>query len=658
MNERNITLTLDHSNLQNLANAASLNDSLDITGESYTVRCVTEMASQTAPLSVDALPLDQAVEFAHHVSQGSTSAGEAQDWGQRLYTALIGDHPWASDVEGLLNQGDYLHIRLDVRAPALRPLLWELIYHDQFLSLLPQVRLSRIGPQPLQRAFGRPVQIVVLAANIPQFQANQEAEAIYSVLNQAQREGQVFVRPIDYPPGATLAQTLSRMQIAQCDILHLIGHIEVSENQPWFYLDAQPAPFRDLIQACQTLKPQVVYFSACNGTAVPNGDPARSPAYLLQQQANVPVVIGPYGTTTVWSSQQFAVEFYRALVSGLNAAAAVARARRQLYMALQESPGRGYAFDWAGPLLYQSDDKGFALTMAGQPVQETPVAKTPAASHMAVEDAFDSIPEVFQSINEIVSLPATTWVEAMPTVTQLDSESPPPIDAALPGLSDEIRALLQTHIAQDTTLDALNEVLHRPNAARAQKETAIEALGLLGQQQAMARRLLINLATDQADEQTTYLRRKAVEQLGSIRDQSALDALLIATTDPDGQVRAGAQKALNRASHQASTQRRQGQLLLPIPSTEATRQIAPLRQAVSTLKSLAPRERIDLLKQVETLRFELMRPQSRPEQIESILQALSALSPEVKSIIMALKGQIEWSPEPATMEQKAEGGAL
>lgn len=646
MTERIITLTLN---------------------EGHTVRYVTELADQTAPLLLNEQPLneqpldeqalDQAAEFARYVSQGNTSVEETQTWGEKLYAALIGDHPWAGDVEGLLNQGDYVHLRLDVRAPALHSVPWELMYHGQFLSLLPQVRLSRIGSRVQRRPFGRPVQIVVLAANIPQFQANQEAEAIYGVLNQAQREGQVFVRPVDYPAGATLKQTLERMQITRCDILHLIGHIEVGESQPWLYLDAQPAPFSELIAACQTLKPQIVYFSTCNGTAVPGGDPARSPVYLLHQ-AGVPVVIGPYSMTTVWSSQQFAVEFYRALIGGLNAAAAVARARRQLYLALQESPGRGYLFDWAGPLLYQSDDAGFALAMAGQPVQEALVAKAPSAGHMALEYAFGS-PEPTPTTEESAHIPPmASVIEALPAIMQTETVPPPPMEVSLPGLSDGIRSFMQTHIAQDTTLDTLNGVLHSADAAREQKETAVEALGLLGQQQAMARRLLINLTTDQANRQTAYLRRKAVEQLGGIQDQSALDALLIATTDPDGQVRAAAQKALNQAGKQASAQRRQGQLLLPIPSTEATRQIAPLRQAVSTLKSLAPRERIDMLKQVESLRFELIRPHSRPKQIEAILQTLSTLSPEVKSIAMALKGQIEWSPEPAAAEQQAKGGAV
>jgi hypothetical protein len=199
---------------------------------------------------------------------------------------------------------------------------------------------------------------------------------------------------------------------------------------------------------------------------------------------------------------------------------------------------------------------------------------------------------------------------------------------------EELRAFLSTHVPEAEMLDLLRFSLRMPD--RRQQEAAVLALGLLGEQRREAREMLIDLAGDR-QYVDAFLRRKAVEQLGYIRDRSAVDALLLAMTDPEAEVRLTAQSALAHLSKRTKSMPERDRLDLPLGAQQAVERIAPLRRAVASTSGLSPRQRVEAMKAIETLRFELVRPQFRAGQVDALLEALWSVSPEVKGLAMDLK---------------------
>ncbi len=619
-------------------------------------------AGGPAAMSEAGCALDVAAwsDLAGYMAQGHIAQEDAQQIGLALYRFVIGERAWQSEWKKVWDQSDYVHLRLDVRAAPLRAWPWELLYDEgEFLALSPRLRLSRVADVVAARSFDLPVQVVILASNIPQFQSQAEADMLYEVLNPAQREGQVFVRPVLYPPQQSLAQVVERLRPSRCDVLHLSGHVDVSGSEPLLWLDEkQPISFAELAYVCGQLKPLMVYLNACNGATTWGSN--KSPVTQLQQ-AGVPVILGPVGITTNWAAFLLAAEFYRGLAGGMPSAAAAARARRQFRLTWEQSVGQGEPFEWAGLALYQADAEGFSLAQAGRSQVSVAAAesrgellavKSPLrAGHMA-DDVLDptagTSPDV---LPEVLLTPPETTPVLSPTTLSPTTLSPMPVmalpttagPAAPPGISERARVFLSTHAAQDETLRRLAEVLRSPTAGRLEQEAAVEALGVLGQRQAEALRLLVQVTTRSGDGAAATLRRKAVEQLAFIRDQTAFDALLVALTDPDESVRRAALSALDAASQQAQAQRVNVRLKLPLDSRAADERVSPLRQAVLSLPVESPRRRVDMLRQIEWLRFDLMHPRARHTEIARRLESLSGDSPELKSLALDLQAQIEWS---------------
>ncbi len=628
-------------------------------------------ASDRTPL--DALDTDALLRLARNAMEGYATAAEARSRGSELYRFLIGDRPWQDSVSDDVESGLNVHLVLDMREPALNALPWELLFDTDYLALMPNVRFSRLGDSSApMRDFARPIQVILLTSSVPEFASEQEADAIFQALGPVQRNGLVYARQIRYQSPASLAQ------VPRCDILHISGHVELSGDGPMLVMERrQGVSFDQLVRVCRQAQPVLVFVNACNGAAMPPGRAEQSPVRQLQKEAGVPIVLGPYGMTTVWGATRFAVEFYESLVNGLSVAAAVARARRQVSRGLRRKGHRGRAFDWLSMVLYQSQVREMAtgpvLADVSPPVVTEDLSEIDIAGGLMGPETGAPSWEEAQGEPVSAALPvdeAAPWVQEQVShlgESPLVAKSPlsgsgqapftmpddwdilaAPADAESIAAAEEqdetlagLREFLREHVAGQDTLDLLRGALGA--ADRRQRVAAVETLGLLGEQQAVARKMLIELIADPdragADD---IVRRVAVEQLGHIRHAEATDALLIAMADPVQDVRRAAEQALAQAQDRAPAASVQVRVSLPLESAEAMSWIAPLRAWVSTAE-LSPRRRIALMEQVESLRFELICPRPRLERIKALLDDLGRLSPQAQSLAMDITGRIEFT---------------
>lgn len=598
-------------------------------GGAYTVEYAAGELVASEEVPADALDVLALARFARDAAEGYAALSEAQQSGERLFGLLFGDRQWSDSFQQELRNSESVHLRLDVWPPLLRAVPWELMYDGGYLALLPQVRLSRLGES--QAAMHLPedtMRIVILTSSIPEFHSEGEADAVFRVLEQAQRSGSVVSRQVRYQSEESL------FEIGECDVLHVSGYVEMRTGVPLLVLAPREyLPFERLVEACRLSRPSVVYLSARNGTAAPVENPDAGPVRVLEKRANVPAVIGPYGSTTSRSLAIMAAEFYRGLSGRMSLPAAVARARRQLATARQSGTGHRRLLDWTGPVLYQSRSEQGA-------VSQSPVLSagfTPSLSSAVAQPIMMDV-----TSNSAKAGPEAAEESSSSTIDRVASPS-----ASLGSLPDmispeemgeerleELRAFLSTHVPEAEMLDLLRFSLRTPD--RRQQEAAVLALGLLGEQRREAREMLIDLAGDRKHVDA-FLRRKAVEQLGYIRDRSAVDALLLAMTDPEAEVRLTAQSSLAHLSKRTKSVPERDHLDLPLGAGQAAECIAPLRRAVASTSGLSPRQRVETMKGIEALRSELVRPQFRAGQVDALLEALWPVSPEVKGLAMDLK---------------------
>ena len=508
-------------------------------------------------------------------------------------------------------------------------------------------------------AYPGAVTVLVLLPDGADESSDREADAVFEALSPAQRDGLVVARQVPYRLPAPPAR------LGGCDILHISGRYdELVGNEDW------------LVAVCQQASPLLVYCScyadgsephdAANGeapevTSTAAGFPNL--AAILQREAGIPVALSLEGRTTRASLSTAADEFYRGLAGGLPTPAAVARARRQVALALE--PGHAAVaerlLDWAGLVLYQSDEHGLLLTEAGlvstaaEPAtairgDEEPAQRSARMMKNGAPDPFGSLARRDvqrwsvkprrRALGGIATGPGEGQAALLSSLARALGES------ASQGESDDavldrVRAGLSTHPVEEKTLDLLREALRSDDRRR--QVAAVEALGLIGGGQPAARDILVMLvAGPECGTVAPIVRHTAIRQLGRIADQPAIEALLLTMVDPDQEVRELARQALAHASRSAGATLGQARIRLPLQSVEAMRWVAPLRRAIANDKDLPPRQRVDKMAEVEALRLELIRPRPRPSRLGALFENLDGMSPEIKSLVLDLKKRIEW----------------
>lgn len=281
-----------------------------------------------------------------------------KEFGEILFNALFNDvirDRWSFSVGG----AEGLRIRLDIQAPELAMLPWELMYHEDigFLSTATNFVLSRylrVLELPQQRIEDK-VRVLLVAQSpqgLPEILAEEFDQLQVAI---AETGDAVELTVLENKPIAELQQALERQNY---HILHFLGHgiggslaLTNPDGQLHRIEDDQ---FAQLLQGRHSVK--LVVLNACS-SGQHDGNRLFSGVGPALVKKRLPAVIAmQYPAVNLSTAANFSRQFYAALANGYPIDLAVNQARNFL-SAGDLLDGR----DWSTPILYVGTRRGEML---------------------------------------------------------------------------------------------------------------------------------------------------------------------------------------------------------------------------------------------------------------------------------------------------------
>lgn len=299
------------------------------------------------------------------------------------------------EARSTVQRGEYLRVRLNLRAPAVAALPWETLADTRRRSLAADKSLALVRtatdvvaverPRPLQTAL--PAKILIVAAEesdgIDPAEEIQRIQAILAPLIPDRLRVEVLYGRFD------IHALHSRLDESRPDILHIISHGE--QNGIYLWEDDEPA----LVKASQLVavlaqveSVKVVFLNACLAGQPDDATPFADLAQRLLQ-SGIPAVIAMQFEVLDRAAAAFAGHLYEALIGGpcpgaIDIATSIARSRLYIH-----DPDR---VDYATPLLWLNSPNGVVLHLDtpavradAQPVP-LPTPTPPPALDFALEE--------------------------------------------------------------------------------------------------------------------------------------------------------------------------------------------------------------------------------------------------------------------------------
>jgi tetratricopeptide (TPR) repeat protein len=300
--------------------------------------------------------------------ENPSPALDAKSFGVRLYDAVF-----AGEVGGLLvrcrdqanaaGKGLRIRLRLDSGAPELAELPWEYLFVSEWANFpalsaqTPIVRYIELAQAERALSVKLPLRILAVVSNpkdFPQLQVEQEWERLQSAVAEIKPAGSVVLERLGVP---TLAALQDHLRAADVHILHFIGHghFDLERNEgSLIFEDESGAPQLVPAEKVATLildeKLHMVFLNACDGARSGPNDSFAGVATKLVQQG-VPAVLAMQFPVSDKAALILAHEFYKALADNYPVDAAVAEARKKLYVGDQ-------GMEWGTPVLYMRSADG------------------------------------------------------------------------------------------------------------------------------------------------------------------------------------------------------------------------------------------------------------------------------------------------------------
>jgi LysM repeat protein len=295
---------------------------------------------------------------------------EAKKFGGRLFDTVFCD-----EVKGILrtslddareeNVGLRIRLRL-TEAPDLVDLPWEYLYDralDRFLVLSTETPIVRyldlpeaVRPVPVTP----PLQVLVMISSprdCPPLDVEGEWRKLHQALRDLQERGLVALTRMDE---ATLTALQRQLRQGDYHVFHFVGHgdfdaeaqdgVLLLEDETERGRRAGGAYLGTLLQPHRTLSLAVL--NACEGARASRTDPFAGVAQSLVRQG-VPAVIGMQFEVTDEAAIVFAHELYAAIADGYPIDAALAEARRAVFV-----KGSPKDVEWGTPVLYMRAEDG------------------------------------------------------------------------------------------------------------------------------------------------------------------------------------------------------------------------------------------------------------------------------------------------------------
>lgn len=294
--------------------------------------------------------------------EGPAHLAACRELGGRLFEAVFGPELRAclrSSLEEAKRQGAGLRLRLRLQdAPELADLPWELLYDrssDGFLAQsnrTPVVRYVEAPRKVPALAVRLPLRVLVLTASpagLARLDTRREEQLLSQALAPLIAGGRVELERL---AAATLTGLQHGLRSREIHVLHYIGHGEFDEEAGEGLLlledeqgHADPADAHRLgalLRDHPSLRLAVL--NSCEGARNSRTDPFAGVAATLTRQG-IPAVVAMQFEISDEAAITLAGELYTALAEGLPVDAAVAEARKAIYL-------RTRSTEWATPVLY------------------------------------------------------------------------------------------------------------------------------------------------------------------------------------------------------------------------------------------------------------------------------------------------------------------
>ena len=321
-------------------------------------------------------------------SLNSQEGQAARDFGERLYNAVFKDEV-RDALRRSLDQADGqpdhgLRIRLRLGdAPALLDLPWEYLYDPtlrRFFCHSTTTPLVRYPQQPrpvTPLAVTLPLQVLVLIANpsdVAALDVEGEWRKIEVALGALRARGLVQLTRLE---NGTLAALQRQLRQGKYHIFHFVGHggLNGLSGERVLYLEDERGRAHavggdhlgTLLRDHRSLR--LALLNACEGARATTNDPFAGIAQQLVHQG-IPAIIAMQFEITDGAALILAQEFYGALADGYPVEAALAEARKAIFVA-------GNDVEWGTPVLYSRANDGLLFR-----VEETREGETLDTGHL------------------------------------------------------------------------------------------------------------------------------------------------------------------------------------------------------------------------------------------------------------------------------------
>ena len=330
-------------------------------------------------------------------SLNSQEGQAARDFGERLYNAVFKDEvrdALRRSLDKADGQADHgLRIRLRLGdAPALLDLPWEYLYDPtlrRFFCHSTTTPLVRYPQQPrpvTPLGVTLPLQVLVLIANpsdVARLDVEGEWRKIEAAVAGLRDRGLVQLTRLE---NGTLAALQRQLRQGKYHIFHFVGHggLNGLTGERVLYLEDERGRAHavggdhlgTLLSDHRSLR--LALLNACEGARATTNDPFAGIAQQLVHQG-IPAIIAMQFEITDGAALILAQEFYGALADGYPVEAALAEARKAIFVA-------GNDVEWGTPVLYSRANDGLLFKVeeirAQRAPDETREGETRTTAHL------------------------------------------------------------------------------------------------------------------------------------------------------------------------------------------------------------------------------------------------------------------------------------
>lgn len=295
-------------------------------------------------------------------------------------------------------QGRGLRVRLRLEPPELAALPWEYLndpQEDRFLAISPETPLVRYVPM---RSATRPTAVtpplrvlVVLSSpsDVPSLDVTQERGIIEGALRERVDQGLVQLRVLDRGVVAEISQA---MRDFRPHIFHFIGHGQFEdeeahvllEDEDGYALPMDETAFREFFLGIPEAR--VAVLNACQTATTSSARPLAGLAPRILQR-NLSAVVAMQYPMPDRAALVFSREFYRSLALGYPVDAAIAEARKGIFLEVG-----GDAQDWGIPVLFLRAQDGQLFDIQALPGHIDLELLKPEVPHLPFEPETVLIP--------------------------------------------------------------------------------------------------------------------------------------------------------------------------------------------------------------------------------------------------------------------------